>query len=214
MRRWARSSGRGGAAGSTSSRCGPPCRRSSSWCSSPTGPAPAPAPSSTASGCARCSTVSVTYHRWVHTLRSRARWRRADHATIYLAIAGTYTAISLAVVRGPLGVVALVLVWSLGATGAALKISGSRHGDTFGTALYLALGWTGVVALPGLLLAAEIWPASLLFIGGMCYTIGAVWFAKRWPRLRPSVFSYHEVWHVCTLLATIAHFTAIWVLTT
>ena len=51
--------------------------------------------------------VSVTYHRWVHTLRARARWRRADHATIYLLIAGTYTAISLAVVRGPWGMVVL-----------------------------------------------------------------------------------------------------------
>lgn len=159
-------------------------------------------------------TVSVTYHRWVHTIRARERWRRADHATIYVAIAGTYTAVSLAVVRGALGIVLLAVVWCTAAVGAALKISGSRHGDTFGTALYLGLGWAGIAALPGLLLAARVGPASLLFVGGMCYTVGAVWFAKQWPRLRPTVFSFHEVWHVCTLLAAIAHFTAIWFLTT
>lgn len=158
--------------------------------------------------------VSVTYHRWVHTLRARARWRRADHATIYLLIAGTYTAISLAVVRGPWGMAVLAAVWCLAATGAGLKISGSRHGHTVGTALYMVLGWTGLVALPALLLAAQIWPASLLFVGGLCYTVGAVGFGLQWPRLRPSVFSYHEVWHVFTLLATIAHFAAIWSLST
>ncbi|MET0913625.1 MAG: hemolysin III family protein [Acidimicrobiales bacterium] len=158
--------------------------------------------------------VSVTYHRWVHTLRARARWQRADHATIYLLIAGTYTAISLAVVRGPWGMAVLAVVWCLAATGAALKISGSPHGRTVGTALYMVLGWTGLVVLPALLLAAQVWPASLLVVGGLCYTVGAIGFGLRWPRLRPAVFGYHEVWHVSTLLATIAHFTAIWSLTT
>jgi len=158
--------------------------------------------------------VSVTYHRWVHTIRARERWRRADHATIYVAIAGTYTAVSLAVVGGAVGIVLLVVVWSTAAAGGVLKISGSRHGNTFGTALYLGLGWAGLAALPGLLLTARVGPASLLFVGGLCYTVGAVWFGRKWPRLRPAVFSFHEVWHVCTLLAAIAHFTAIWFLST
>ena len=78
----------------------------------------------------------------------------------------------------------------------------------------MVLGWTGLVALPALLLAAQIWPASLLVVGGLCYTVGAVGFGLQWPHLRPAVFSYHEVWHVFTLLATIAHFTAIWSLST
>lgn len=163
--------------------------------------------------CAMLS-VSVTYHRWVHTVRARARWRRADHATIFVAIAGAYTAVSLAVVRGALGIILLVAVWSTAALGAALKISGARLGNTLGTALYLVLGWAGLAILPALVAAAEVWPASLLFFGGVCYTIGAVWFARRWPRLRPSVFSFHEVWHVCTLVAASAHFAAIWFLTT
>ena len=39
--------------------------------------------------------VSVTYHRWVHTVHARAAWRRADHATIYAAIGGTFTPLCL-----------------------------------------------------------------------------------------------------------------------
>ena len=158
--------------------------------------------------------VSATYHRWVHTIRARECWRRADHATIYAAIAGTYTAVSLAVVAAPLVVILLALVWGTATAGAVLKISGSHHGETFGSALYLVLGWAGLTALPGLLLRAELWPALWLFLGGVCYTLGAVWFTRGWPRLRPAVFSFHEVWHVCTLLAAAAHFGAIWALST
>ena len=159
--------------------------------------------------------VSVTYHRWVHTLRARARWRRADHATIYLLIAGTYTAISLAVVRGPWGMAVLAASGASPPPGAGLKISGSRHGHTVGTALYMVLGWTGLVALPALLLAAAD-------LAGLAAVRRRALLHGRRRRLRPAVaptapvrvLGYHEVWHVFTLLATIAHFAAIWSLST
>ena len=51
----------------------------------------------------------------------------------------------------------------------------------------------------------------LLLLGGVIYTIGALGFARRWPTLKPSVFSYHEVWHLCTLTAAAAHLAAVWI---
>ena len=51
---------------------------------------------------------------------------------------------------------------------------------------------------------------ALLVAGGVIYTVGAIGFACRWPTLRPSVFSYHEVWHLCTLAAAATHVAAVW----
>jgi hemolysin III len=54
----------------------------------------------------------------------------------------------------------------------------------------------------------------MLLAGGVFYTVGAIGFLKRWPRLSPSVFSYHEVWHAFTIIAAAAHLTAVWTIVT
>jgi hemolysin III len=56
--------------------------------------------------------------------------------------------------------------------------------------------------------------AVLYLVAGSLYSFGARWFAKTWPRLRPAVFSYHEVWHVFTVAAAALHFAAVWVIAT
>jgi hemolysin III len=53
-------------------------------------------------------------------------------------------------------------------------------------------------------------PAILVVVGGLFYTVGAVCFRRGWPKLRPAVFSYHEVWHACTVAAAAAHLAAVW----
>lgn len=154
--------------------------------------------------------VSVTYHRWVHTLRARAIWRRADHATIYAAIGGTFTPLCL-LALGTIGrIVLLAVVWGAGVIGATIKAVGWRHAHRVGAVLYLGLGWSGVLLIPALWRHSGVLPVALLFVGGVFYTVGAIAFSRQWPKLGPSVFSYHEVWHCFTLAAAGAQFAAIW----
>lgn len=153
--------------------------------------------------------VSTTYHRWVHTHRVRLAWRRADHATIYLMIAGTCTALALTTLDTGWTVALLVPVWAAAIIGATLKAVQFDRSHRVGGALYIVLGWSG------LLLVAPVWrhagpvPVALLFGGGLVYTVGAYGFNRRWPRLSPSRFSYHEVWHACTIAAAGMHFAVI-----
>lgn len=163
-----------------------------------------------------CATfgVSVTYHRWVHTIRARALWRRADHATIYSAIAGTFTPLTLMAFGTPASVLLLIVVWSAALCGAVIKIAGARHADRIGVILYLSLGWAGVLLVPALWQRAGTACVALLFAGGVAYTAGAVGFGRRWPVLGPSVFSYHEVWHAFTLLGAGSHLAAVWITAT
>lgn len=77
--------------------------------------------------------------------------------------------------------------------------------------MYITNGWAGLVLIPALAAAGLVVPTVLLLIGGVVYTAGALGFARRWPTLRPTVFSYHEVWHLCTLVAAAAHLAAVWI---
>ena len=123
--------------------------------------------------------VSALYHRRTWTASVRRRLRQLDHAMIFLLIAGTYTPVGLLVLKGPLAVVVLGVVWSGAAVGVALQL-GWRHAPGWvGVAVYVALGWVAVVALPQLVQHLGVAGTVLLLGGGLAYTAGAVVYARR-----------------------------------
>ena len=123
--------------------------------------------------------VSALYHRHTWTPPVRRRLRHLDHAMIFLLIAGTYTPVGLLVLKGPLAVVVLGVVWSGAAVGVALQL-GWRHAPGWvGVAVYVALGWVAVVALPQLVQHLGVAGTVLLLGGGLAYTAGAVVYARR-----------------------------------
>ena len=159
--------------------------------------------------------VSTTYHRWVHTLRARAIWRRADHAAIFVAIAATATPLCLsALPRGAAGP-ALVAVWAMAAAGIVAKVIGGARTHRLSNVAYIGNSWAGCAIVPALWSAGHVASTVLVMTGGVIYTTGAIGFARQWPRvLVPAVFGYHEIWHAATAAAAAAHFTAIWLVTT
>jgi len=72
--------------------------------------------------------------------------------------------------------------------------------------LYVGFGWVMVVALPVIFQALSVTELALLFAGGIFYTVGAVLFGLERPRLRPSTFGFHELWHVMTVAAAGCHY--------
>ena len=49
----------------------------------------------------------------------------------------------------------------------------------------------------------------LIAIGGVLFTVGAIFLATHWPDPFPNVFGYHEVWHALVVAAVVCHFVAI-----
>jgi hemolysin III len=156
--------------------------------------------------------VSTIYHRWVHTIRARAAWRRADHATIFAAIAGTCTALALTSLSTGPAIAMLVVVWLAAAAGATFKAIRFHRANRLGVALYIALGWSGLALVPAVWQRGGALAVALLLGGGIVYTVGAAAFGRQWPTLRPSSFSYHEVWHAFTIAAAGLHFGAVYTL--
>ncbi len=152
-------------------------------------------------------TASALYHL---TPRSRRApiYRRLDHAMIYVFIAGTYTPVCLLALREG-GTWLLVAVWALAAGGVLQAVAWPAAPRGLSTLLYLGLGWIGVLVAPALLEGAPTGLFGWLLVGGVLYTVGAVVYWRKWPRGRPGVFGFHELWHVFVLGASSAHFWAI-----
>jgi hemolysin III len=153
--------------------------------------------------------VSALYHRITWPERARRVMRRLDHAAIYLLIAGTYTPYGLLVLTGAWRAAVLGVVWIGAAVAIAVKVVWVDAPYWVAAAFGIGLGWVGVVALPQFYDALGPWGIVLVAIGGACYTTGAVVYARRRPDPLPTVFGYHEVFHVLTIVAAFCNFAAI-----
>ncbi|HEY0225723.1 MAG TPA: hemolysin III family protein, partial [Mycobacterium sp.] len=76
--------------------------------------------------------------------------------------------------------------------------------------LYLLLGWVAVWFAKTIVHEAGWAPTILLAVGGVLYSVGAVFYALRWPDPWPRTFGYHEIFHACTAVAALCHYIAIW----
>ncbi|MGQ0573156.1 MAG: PAQR family membrane homeostasis protein TrhA [Pseudonocardia sp.] len=155
--------------------------------------------------------VSALYHRrtW-RTPRSRALMRRVDHSMIFLFIAGTYTPVAVFALPPGTASWLLVVVWAGALGGVALQVLLPDAPVWVGVPVYLALGYVAVFVLPDLLASGGVAALVLLLAGGLLYTVGAGFYATRWPDPWPTTFGFHEFFHAATVLAAICHHVAIW----
>ena len=153
--------------------------------------------------------TSALYHRVLWAPKARRMMRRADHAAIYLLIAGTYTPVRPARARGRL---ALGRARDRVVRAAAAIIQKFVWVDAptwVAAAIGLALGWVGVVAFPEIVRDTGVPGTTLLAIGGLLYTVGAVVYACKRPDPVPSVFGYHELFHALVVGAALCQYAAI-----
>jgi hemolysin III len=155
--------------------------------------------------------VSALYHRRTWREPRVKKWmKRLDHSMIFVFIAGTYTPFALLAMGRPTGYVVLAVVWGGALAGVALKMLWPSAPRWLGVPIYLALGWVAVFVFPTLLHQAGVAAFVLLLVGGALYSVGAVFYATKWPNPWPKTFGFHEFFHAATVLAAICHYIAIW----
>ena len=155
--------------------------------------------------------ASAAHHRWTGTPWGRPWLRWLDHSMIYVLIAGSYTPLCLVALSQTWRVAVLVAVWSVAVAGVVIKLTRLHRFRRSAGALYLVMGWAAVIVLPQF--ARRLPPASmtLMAVGGLLYTAGAVVLFRRRPDPLPSVFGYHELWHALVVGAGACHFAMIFV---
>lgn len=150
--------------------------------------------------------VSATYHVFRWPPRVKDWLRRADHATIFVFIAATYTPLVFNVLDGWWRIGVLVGAWLSAAVGVAGAAPFLRIPRQALAAVYLAMGWVAVVALVPLTAALGWVAAVLMALGGLQYSLGAAAYAFKWPRLWPRVFGYHELFHLAVISASVTFY--------
>jgi hemolysin III len=159
--------------------------------------------------------TSALYHRVNWRTLSARRWvRRLDHTMIFVLIAGTYTPFGLLVLNGALGTAILIAVWCAALAGAVFKLVWIDAPGWLGAATYVSIGWIALVALPELLERLGIAAVGALALGGILYSVGAVIYAHKRPDPVPTVFGYHELFHLLVIVAAALQYAvvAFWVL--
>lgn len=150
---------------------------------------------------------SALYHRIDWSPRVKLAFKRVDHANIFLLIAGTYTPLALLALPPAQGVVLLVAVWSGALLGVLFRVLWIGAPRWLYVLLYLGLGWAALFfSVP--LFVANAAMMVLVAVGGLLYTLGALAYGMKRPNPIPGTFGFHEVFHACTVLAFLCHWTA------
>ena len=150
--------------------------------------------------------TSTSYHRLARSRRMVELMQRLDHAMIFVLIAGTYTPFCLIALSNAWGIGLLSVTAGISGAGALTRLVWLSAPRWLAVLLYLATGWVALAAVPQIPQRLGMAPLSLLLLGGVAYSVGAVAYAAKRPNPWPRVFGYHEVFHSFTILGSAAHF--------
>jgi hemolysin III len=154
--------------------------------------------------------ASTLYHAFKKADNELSFWRRMDRFAIFVMIAGSYTPVCYVYLNGNWRWSMIVIQWVLVGFGLCTQIFFPRSSRVLYAVIYLAMGW--LIALPLNQILAQTAPLhkQLLLLGGGAFTLGALMYATKWPRMRPGVFSAHELFHVMVLIGGTCHFALIY----
>jgi hemolysin III len=154
--------------------------------------------------------TSALYHRITWASQAARRWmRRLDHSMIFFLIAGTYTPFALLVLDGDLATVILIVVWAGALAGVLMKLVWIDAPKALVAVTYIMLGWVAIAAFPAMIERLGVTASTLVAVGGLLYTLGALVYAFQRPDPVPRVFGYHEVFHALVILAAALQYAVI-----
>jgi len=154
---------------------------------------------------------SALYHTPHWSPEKRMMLRRLDRSMIYVLIAGSYTPYCVEL-AGSASSLMLPLVWVAAALGIVKSIVWIKAPRLITAAPYVLLGWAIVPYGMDFYRVLGTTVVTLTVVGGVCYTLGAVAYARKWPDPIPAVFGYHEVFHALVVVALGCHYTAVWMM--
>lgn len=151
-------------------------------------------------------TASSVYHLLPASEKGTRMLRKFDHMMIYVLIAGTYTPVCLIPLRGGWGWSLLCTIWAIAMLGIIMKVLWFNAPRWLYTVFYVIMGWLAVIAVYPIVRTMPIGAVVWMFVGGILYSIGAIIYGTKWPRLKSKVFGFHELFHLFVLYGSFCHF--------
>ncbi len=153
--------------------------------------------------------VSAIYHRVPWSPEKKKIWRRFDHANINLLIAVSYTPFAVTLLHGRDRTILLSVIWVGALIGVAVRVFWVGAPRWLYVANYLLLGWFAVAYLPQMYRAGGLWILLPIILGGLLYSVGAIFYALKRPGRNAKYFGFHELFHIFVLAAWVSQYVAI-----
>lgn len=145
-------------------------------------------------------TVSSIYHALAPN-KAKSVFRKLDHCSIFLLIAGTYTPICIIFLNSTWGLTVLYLVWVAAIIGIIFNSINVAKFEKFSMICYLAMGWSVIIIAKSLLAVLNSNQLVFLVTGGIFYTIGAIIYL-----MGKKIKYMHSIWHIFVLVGSVCHF--------
>lgn len=150
--------------------------------------------------------ASATYHLVVSSDKVISFLRRLDHSMIFLLIAGSYTPFCLIALEGTTGWVLFSIIITIAIVGISFKLIWFNCPRWLSTSIYVIMGWIAVFLMGPLKESLSSQGLSLLIIGGVFYTIGAIIYTTKPKFLKSKYLGFHEIFHIFIMFGTLTHF--------
>lgn len=155
--------------------------------------------------------ASALYHTFKKEENEQSFWRKMDHVAIFYMIAGTYTPLVYIYLESPWKWIIIGLQWAFVLLGTILKVFTVKLPRWPDAIIYLIMGWMIILQIKKLFILLPLSSFIVLFIGGMSYTIGAIFFAINKQKPFPGVFVFHDIFHVFIIIGAACHYFIIYV---
>ncbi|MEP6790863.1 MAG: hemolysin III family protein [Ramlibacter sp.] len=154
---------------------------------------------------ALCAVALYAASTLFHSTRGRAKrfWQRADHCSVFLLIAGSFTPFALAAARDGWDLLPLALIWAVAALAIVRELRATR-GSPPSLAVYVTMGWLAVLAAAPLAARMQGPGLACLMIGAALYTAGTLFYRNPFGWRHA-----HGMWHLFVLGGTASHFVAV-----
>ncbi len=154
--------------------------------------------------------VSSLYHRITWQPNPRMVMRRLDHSAIYILIAGTFTPVCLLALSETSGKKLLITIWTIAFFGVLQSLFYVNAPKWLSAIFYLIAGYMILPYAGELKTSIGVVNLALIVCGGLSYTAGAISYAIKKPNYWPTIFGYHEVFHIWVVIGALFHFIVVY----
>lgn len=141
--------------------------------------------------------MSTLYHALTNP-KAKKVFQIFDHCSIFILIAGTYTPYTLVAMKGALGWTIFGTLWGVTALGIVLNAIGIEKFKKLSMVLYVVMGWCVIFAIKPVVSYLGVWGSLLLLAGGIFYTVGIIFYAKK------KIKYMHSIWHIFVVLGSVS----------
>ncbi|MCX8123843.1 MAG: hemolysin III family protein [Spirochaetes bacterium] len=151
-------------------------------------------------------TASTLYHGLKQHEDEDSLWRRLDHMAIFIMIAGTYTPVCYIYLEFGTAMYIIAAQWVLVVLGIIFKLYFFNAPRIVYTAIYLAMGWMAIIVIKDIINVMDAMSLWYLFLGGVAFTVGALFYIVKWPKKTNGYVGFHEIFHGFILLGAFFHY--------